>query len=61
MSNEKLSLDGLIFEATKVAIKDHILTITLNRPDKKNAINSVMKMSLIMLWHMQNKREKLES
>jgi len=42
MSNEKLSLDGLIFEATKVAIKDYILTITLNRPDKKNAINSVM-------------------
>jgi enoyl-CoA hydratase/carnithine racemase len=42
MNNEKLSLDGLIFEATKVAIKDNILTITLNRPDKKNAINSVM-------------------
>ena len=42
MSNEKLSLDGLIFEATNVAIKDYILTITLNRPDKKNAINSVM-------------------
>ena len=42
MSNKKLSLDGLIFEATKVVIKDNILTITLNRPDKKNAINTVM-------------------
>ena len=42
MSNKKLSLDGLIFEATKVVIKDNILIITLNRPDKKNAINAVM-------------------
>jgi len=42
MSNKKLSLDGLIFEATKVVIKDNILTVTLNRPDKKNAINTVM-------------------
>ena len=42
MSNKKLSLDGLIFEATKVVINDNILTITLNRPDKKNAINTVM-------------------
>ena len=42
MNNEKLSLDGLIFEATKVVMKDYILTITLNRPNKKNAINSVM-------------------
>ena len=42
MSNKKLSLDGLIFETTKVVIKDNILTITLNRPNKKNAINTVM-------------------
>ncbi len=42
MNNKKLSLDGLFFEATKVVIKDNILIITLNRPDKKNAINAVM-------------------
>ena len=35
MNNEKLSLDGLIFEATKVVMKDYILTITLNRPNRR--------------------------
>ena len=42
MNKEKLSLKGLIFEATKIKIEKHILTITLNRPERKNAINSVM-------------------
>ena len=40
--NEKLSLEGLNFEATKVDISNHVLTITLNRPEKKNALNNVM-------------------
>tara|TARA_B100000405_G_scaffold299644_1_gene258246 strand:+ start:209 stop:997 length:789 start_codon:yes stop_codon:yes gene_type:complete len=40
--NEKLSLEGLNFEATKIDISDHVLTITLNRPEKKNALNNVM-------------------
>ena len=39
---EKLTLDGLIFSATEINIDKHILTITLNRPEKKNAINNVM-------------------
>jgi enoyl-CoA hydratase/carnithine racemase len=39
---EKLSLDGLKFEATELDIKNNIMTITLNRPEKKNAINNVM-------------------
>jgi enoyl-CoA hydratase/carnithine racemase len=38
----KLSLDGLVFQATKIDISNNILTITLNRPEKKNAINNVM-------------------
>ena len=44
MSKEKikLSMDGLIFQATKIEISNHILTITLNRPEKKNALNNVM-------------------
>ena len=42
MNTKKLSLEGLIFEATKINIKKNILTITLNRPERKNAINSVM-------------------
>ena len=40
--NEKLSLEGLNFEATKIDISNHVLTITLNRPEKKNALNNVM-------------------
>ena len=42
MSMNKLSLDGLVFQATKIDISNNILTITLNRPEKKNAINNVM-------------------
>ena len=37
-----LSLEGLDFEATKLNITNNILTITLNRPEKKNALNIVM-------------------
>ncbi len=40
--NEKLSLEGLIFQATKIDIDSNVLTITLNRPEKKNALNNVM-------------------
>ena len=32
---KNLSLDGLIFEATKIDIKSNIMTITLNRPEKR--------------------------
>ena len=39
---KKLSLEGLDFEATKLNITNNILTITLNRPEKKNALNNVM-------------------
>ena len=42
MSNQKLSLEGLNFLATKIDISNNILTITLNRPEKKNALNNVM-------------------
>ena len=42
MNEKKLSLEGLNFEATKIDISKNILTITLNRPEKKNALNNVM-------------------
>ena len=42
MSNQKLSLEGLNFQATKIDISNNILSITLNRPEKKNALNNVM-------------------
>ncbi len=39
---KNLSLEGLIFEATKIDIKNNIMTITLDRPEKKNALNNTM-------------------
>ena len=42
MTEEKLSLQGLDFQATKINISNNILTITLNRPERKNALNNVM-------------------
>lgn len=45
--DEKLSLDGLVFEAVEVDVSDHVLTLTLNRPAEKNAINGVMTNELI--------------
>ena len=42
MTSKKLSIENLTFQATKIDISNHILTITLNRPEKKNALNNVM-------------------
>ena len=42
MNNQKLSLEGLNFLATKIDISNNILNITLNRPERKNALNNVM-------------------
>jgi enoyl-CoA hydratase/carnithine racemase len=39
---KKLSLEGLKFTATEIDIANNVMTITLNRPEKKNAINNVM-------------------
>ena len=40
--DNKLTLEGLVFQATKINIENNVLTITLNRPEKKNALNNVM-------------------
>ena len=40
--SKDLSLEGLVFQATKIDINENVLTITLNRPEKKNALNNVM-------------------
>ena len=40
--SKDLSLEGLVFQATKIDIEENVLTITLNRPEKKNALNNVM-------------------
>ena len=38
----KLSLEDLKFSATELEIENNIMRITLNRPEKKNALNNVM-------------------
>ncbi|MEH6610656.1 MAG: enoyl-CoA hydratase/isomerase family protein [Halioglobus sp.] len=47
MSEATLSLEGLVFEAVQIEVKDHIMTIRLNRPERKNAINKAMNNELI--------------
>ena len=42
MTSKKLSIEKLTFQVTKIDLSNHILTITLNRPEKKNALNNVM-------------------
>ena len=42
MTQKTLSLKGLNFQTTKIEESNNILTITLNRPEKKNALNNVM-------------------
>ena len=42
MTEKNLSLKGLNFQATKIEEENNILTITLSRPEKKNALNNVM-------------------
>ena len=39
---KKLSLEGLDFHAIKLDIVNNIMELTLNRPEKKNALNNVM-------------------
>tara|TARA_B100000945_G_scaffold164941_1_gene132274 strand:- start:276 stop:1067 length:792 start_codon:yes stop_codon:yes gene_type:complete len=58
MSTDKLSLEGLKFKAIKISIKNNILTITLNRPEKKNALNNVMLNELnYLLAYAKQERE----
>ena len=47
MDNKNLSLEGLIFEAIELSVENNIMCITLNRPEKKNAINPVMANEII--------------
>ena len=47
MDNKNLSLEGLIFEAIELSVENNIMSITLNRPEKKNAINPVMANEII--------------
>lgn len=45
--SDTLSLQGLVFETVLVQASDNILTITLNRPESRNAINDIMANELV--------------
>ena len=42
-----MSPDAYVFETTLIEDSGHVLSITLNRPEKKNAINDVMSNEII--------------
>ena len=44
-------------DATQIEIKKHILTITLNRPEKKNAINDAMSNEIIYALKYASEKE----
>ena len=46
-ATKELTIDGLNFNAITVHYADYILTLTLNRPEKRNAINQIMINELI--------------
>ena len=46
-SQAALSIEGLVFETIELQRAGHVFTITLNRPHRKNALNSVMVTELV--------------
>lgn len=50
VTDEPLSLEGLTFATLDLSLKNHILTVTLNRPDRKNAINPTMSNELVYIF-----------
>ena len=48
MTEKILSPDSYFFETIVIEDLDHVLSITLNRPEKKNAINDVMSNEIIL-------------
>jgi len=47
MTETSLSIDGLVFETLELVRDGHVFTITLNRPTRKNALNTVMVTELV--------------
>ena len=47
MTDQIMSPDAYVFETTLIEDSGHVLSITLNRPEKKNAINDVMSNEII--------------
>ena len=66
--SKDLSLEGLVFQATKIDIDENVLTITLNRPEKKNAfffsglfkviVRTFSSISILVAWKTKPSRDK---
>ena len=52
MTDQIMSPEKYVFETALVEQSDQILTITLNRPEKKNAINDVMSNETVSYTHL---------
>ena len=59
--SEKLSLDNLIFEAIEWDVSDHVMTLTLNRPEVKNAINAAMTNELIYCLNFARQEREIRA
>ena len=49
------------YTAIKYAVHEHILTLTLNRPDKMNAINEALGMELISALKAANEDDDIRA
>lgn len=56
---QQCSLENLIFEAIEWEITGSIMTLTLNRPDVRNAINSAMTNELIYCLHYAREEKSI--
>ncbi|HJL80067.1 MAG: enoyl-CoA hydratase-related protein [Gammaproteobacteria bacterium] len=61
MTDQIMPPDNYVFEAIMIEHSDHALTITLNRPEKKNAINDVMSNEIIYALNYAKKSNEIRA
>ena len=59
MTEKILSPDSYVFETIVIEDLDHVLSITLNRPEKKNAINDVMSNEIIYALNFAKQSDQI--
>ena len=61
MTDQIMSPDSYVFETALVKQSGYVLTITLNRPEKKNAINDVMSNEIIYALTYAKQSDKIRA